>query len=450
MKKFGIVADDLTGATTVGVLLAKAGVRTAAFFNEKDLAYSSDQDAVVLSTDSRALPKKDAADRVKQAVQNLKNKGITNYSKRIDTTLRGNIGTEVDSMLQELGSDTIAVMVPSMPQSNRILVGGYSIIDGVPLSLTPVANDVRTPVEETHCPTLMRKQTNRKIGVISLNVLLSGKEAVKKALELEKEQGAEIIIADAVSMDDVSLLAESVCSLQWNVLAIDPGPFTTKLAEHSGCAIDHDEQAGDGAEGIFDGKVLAVAGSATPVTKMQMEELLENDWAESVAVSAEMLIDRSNSADQEIQVAIGKALEKLKSDKVHVVVLETSLTGKRINLKDQEKALNLKQGEAADNINGGLGEIAKGILALTSNDVKGIYMTGGDTMVHTLKRLEARGIQLLDYVIPQADLGTILGGENEGLVVVGKGGLTGEQKTATQIVKRIFTESTRLEKVKIK
>ncbi|KAB8132668.1 four-carbon acid sugar kinase family protein, partial [Gracilibacillus oryzae] len=150
MKKFGIVADDLTGATTVGVLLAKAGVQTAAFFSEEDLADSSNQDAYILSTDSRALAETDAAARVRSAVQHLKKQGVTNYTKRIDTTLRGNIGAEVDAMLEELDNDTIAVMVPSMPQSNRILVGGYSLINGVPLSLTPVANDVRTPVTETH------------------------------------------------------------------------------------------------------------------------------------------------------------------------------------------------------------------------------------------------------------------------------------------------------------
>lgn len=34
---------------------------------------------------------------------------------------------------------------------------------------------------------------------------------------------------------------------------------------------------------------------------------------------------------------------------------------------------------------------------------------GGDTMVHVLKALGAKGIELVDYVIPQADLGRIIG-----------------------------------------
>ena len=33
MPKIGVVADDLTGATTTGVLLARSKARTAVFFN---------------------------------------------------------------------------------------------------------------------------------------------------------------------------------------------------------------------------------------------------------------------------------------------------------------------------------------------------------------------------------------------------------------------------------
>ncbi|KAB8132658.1 four-carbon acid sugar kinase family protein, partial [Gracilibacillus oryzae] len=281
-------------------------------------------------------------------------------------------------------------------------------------------------------------------GTVSLDILLSGKEAVKKALEVEKEKGAEIIIADAVSLEDVSLLAEAVYSLDWNVLAIDPGPFTAKLAEWNGCATQDRKSAEDQSMADLNGKVLVVAGSATPVTKVQMETLLQNEWAVSVPVSADKLIPQNAASVEEVHRAMDKALEKMKTDDVHVLVLETCLTGERINLTEREKELNLYHGEAADNINRGLGDITKGILSQT-DDVQGIYMTGGDTMVHTLKQLGTKGIQLLDYVIPQADLGTILGGEHEGLVIVGKGGLTGEQNTAIKIVERIFAEANKQE-----
>jgi uncharacterized protein YgbK (DUF1537 family) len=442
MCKIGIVADDLTGATTVGVLLAKAGVTTAAFFDEKYLDEAKDHKSIVISTDSRALLKADAQKKVKSAVRALKGQGAIHFSKRIDTTLRGGIGYEVDAMLEELAPDTVAVMVPAMPQSRRIVVGGYSIIDGVALSKTPVANDVRTPVTESHIPTLMAQQTEHQIGFVSLGAILAGKDALKQALQTERENGAKVIIVDSITVEDVEAIAVAVKELDWNVLAIDPGPFTEKLSKVNGFAVEKDEDVnGEFLEKNISGTVLAVAGSATPVTKTQLKALTKKEWVYQIPVHAETLIDQKISAAFEIKRAAEETTKVIDKKKHNVILLETALTDNVLNLSSKEKELGLNPGEAANNINEGLGEIVADVLSREIDDIKGIYLTGGDTMVNVLNILGAKGIELIDYVIPQADLGRIIGGRFDGLVVVGKGGLTGAEDTAINIVKRIFKES---------
>lgn len=445
MRKIGIVADDLTGATTVGVLLAKAGITAAAFFDEKKFTETRHQ-AYILSTDSRALNKEEAQKRVKSAVLLLKEKGAVHFSKRIDTTLRGGIGFEVDAMLEELEEDSIAIMVASMPQSRRIVVGGYSIIDGIPLSKTPVAQDVRTPVTETHIPTLMAQQTKHKIGFVSLSDILSGKDRLKQSFLNQRSDGSKLIIVDAVTLDDVEKIAEAIVELKWSVLAIDPGPFTEKLLKHRGLAQEETEiNTEDVNLEEIDGIVLTIAGSATPVTKAQIKTLSNQSWVSTVPVSAEELIDKENTASIEIERVIQKSFETLKSVQPKVLLISTNGNSNRLNLSEKETELGLQPGEAADNINSGLGEIVHQILQRESVDIKGIYMTGGDTMVNILRALGAQGIELIDYVIPQADLGRIIGGKYEGLVIVGKGGLTGTNETAISIVKRIFNEATNRE-----
>ena len=164
MPTIGSVADDLTGATTVGVLLARAGARTVAFFNEDAAEVSknlNDYQSVIISSNSRALLKEQAYEKVSKATRILKSIGIKQFSKRIDTTLRGGIGVEIDAMMDQLNENTVAIVVPSMPQSNRILVGGFSIINNISLIKTPVANDVRTPVRENFIPKLLQQQTKR-------------------------------------------------------------------------------------------------------------------------------------------------------------------------------------------------------------------------------------------------------------------------------------------------
>lgn len=441
MSKLGIIADDLTGATTVGVLLARSNIPVAAYFDSDNLSKDKEQEAFILTTDSRAIKKEDAKARVKEAVISLKENGVTYLSKRIDTTLRGNIGAEVEAMLELMDEDTIGMMVPAMPQSKRILVGGYSIIDSVPLSQTPVAKDVRTPVEESHCPTLIKKQTDYPVETISLNTILAGKESLKKSLRTARNNGAKIIIADAVSLEHIDLIAQVISGLKWNVLMIDPGPFTERMAYYNGFKKEVealDKEIASAEQG--NGTVLAVAGSASPVTKEQIHHLSRQENVIQIPVTAKDLICCDEVSSKEIKRVIDLAVNHLKKTSPQALIIETSVTNERVDLKAVEKRNGLQPGESADNINKALGEITKGILLQTSK-IKGIYMTGGDTMVHILKTLEAVGIKLLDYVIPQADLGVIIGGYSDGLVVVGKGGLTGSIQTAADIVERIMKEA---------
>ncbi len=43
-----------------------------------------------------------------------------------------------------------------------------------------------------------------------------------------------MIVVDAITLDDVDAIARAVVTLNWNVLAVDPGPFTERLAVHRG------------------------------------------------------------------------------------------------------------------------------------------------------------------------------------------------------------------------
>ena len=107
-----------------------------------------------------------------------------------------------------------------------------------------------------------------------------------------------------------------------------------------------------------------------------------------------------------------------------------------------EEKYGLKPGEASQNINLGLGEAVRGAaLSLSERqELAGIYMTGGDTLVSILRALGAAGIRLVDTVLPQTNLGIIIGGRFEGVKIVGKGGLIGPEDTMVKVVERLFHE----------
>ena len=98
---------------------------------------------------------------------------------------------------------------------------------------------------------------------------------------------------------------------------------------------------------------------------------------------------------------------------------------------------------SADRINAGLGTIISQLLELCGREkIAGLYTTGGDTMVNVCYQLGVECIEVMDYVIPQTDIGRLVG-SYDGLPIVGKGGLTGNDRTACDIVDRLFREAAR-------
>lgn len=447
MPLIGAVADDLTGATTTGVLLARSKARTAVFFNEEaaEKAEGIDElDAILISSNSRPLPANEAYDKVKSATIALKRMGVEYFSKRIDTTLRGGVGVEIDAMLDQMKEGTVAVVVPAMPQSRRILVGGYSVIDGVALINTPVAQDVRTPVKENYIPRLLEGQTRRKVGLVTLDKVLAGEEVIEEALAEQKKAGCEVIVVDGITLEDVENIAKACISLRWDVVAVDPGPFTSKLAFYRELISAEEPNIPPQADEA--GKtVLIAAGSATPVTKKQMEILCQDPRHVRVSVEPLPLIEGGDVALDEVFKAINKAAELLESDnQPRAILFETALHGELLNLDEEDNKRHYAGGMSANRINAGLGMIISQLLEKVGKEkVAGLYTTGGDTMINVCYQLGVECIEVMDYVIPQTDVGRLVGSKYSGLPVVGKGGLTGNDNTACDIVSRLFRESAR-------
>ena len=143
MPQCVVIADDLTGANATGVLLKKMNYKAYTVMNTEriELSTLSDCDCVLYPTDSRGVDAKIAYNRVYIVCNLLKDDDVKVYANRIDSTLRGNLGSETDAMLDSLGEDYIAIVAPCFPASGRIICGGYMLVDGLPLHKTNIAVD---------------------------------------------------------------------------------------------------------------------------------------------------------------------------------------------------------------------------------------------------------------------------------------------------------------------
>ena len=444
MIRLGTVADDLTGATTAAALFARSGISAIAYWNldTAERSRASEADAVLLSTGSRAMKPEDAYATVSRATRILRGMGAPRYQKRIDTTLRGGIGAEIDAMLDVLGNDYLAVVVPSMPQNHRIVVGGYSLIDGVLLSNTEVRNDVRTPVHESFIPRLLSAQTRRSVKQLTAENLEQGKIAVAQRLKTLYNQGVRVIVADAVSMDDIRLIADACRESGLNVLSVDPGPFTACLA-----GVEQHKSAADSAKKLSArGTVLVAVGSTTVHSHRQVDVLCQDEQTARLVLHPDTFLkdDAECRAEIERTVEAVRAL-LLQDDAPHAIVLDAFSEAALFSKQEERLRDQAHDRDGKDPIGDCLGQILHQLLSEDNvlKKVCGLYLTGGDTMAAILARLDVDCVRVHDYIVPQVDLCRLVGGRLDGMVVVSKGGLTGDEHIAVQIVQKILQEAAR-------
>lgn len=408
----GVIADDLTGANATGVLLRRRGYRTASL---TDLNWPSGDlvgyDCVSINTESRAVSAKEAHSRVSRAANLLLHHGGRPLAKRIDSTLRGNLGPEIEAVLAALGEGSVAVVTGAFPASGRTTVDGIHYVNGVILAETAVKNDPLCPVTESHVATLLKGQTALPVGMLPLDIVRQGAAAVAEELQNQARQGMRMVCADAVTDADIAALGQGMAESGLTCVAADPGPLTAAYV--SSLMAGRRRRA------------LVIAGSVTPNTREQLDRLETELAARLVTVDAETLSRGSETARAEVQRVV-EALAALPADAT-VVGVRTS------------PSLSLPGHEEAEAIAAGFAEIAA--LALDHMpDVKGLYTSGGDITLAVCRRLGAGAITLVDEVMPLAVAGRLLDGGKAGLPIVTKGGLVGGPDAALTCVRHILEE----------
>ncbi len=232
MTQCVVIADDLTGGNATGVQLKQSDFNSISILNSSmiDNMKSDDVDCIIYPTDSRAIPKKEAYNRIYEVCEKLKSRDTKVYSKRIDSTLRGNIGAETDAMLDSLGEEYTAIVVPTFPSSGRTVVGGYLLVNGALLHKTDIAIDPKCPVKVAKVSTIIKQQSKYRTTNIYSEDMMNGKHHLADIIKEKISKGNRIIIFDAVTQEDLDLIADAVMTSKQKVLAVDSGAFTAALA----------------------------------------------------------------------------------------------------------------------------------------------------------------------------------------------------------------------------
>ena len=269
MAQVLVIADDLIGAAATAARFARAGQRVTMVAPEQVARVAEDHDVIVANLDSRHMPPHQATDLVADVVEAVWPVGLV--IKRIDTTLRGNLGAEVEAAWTEVRercppqTRLRVIVVPAFPAAGRTTVDGVQLLDGTPVDRTEAALDPLSPTAAADVAEVVAQQSSLRVRRIPV------RQVTPELLTAELAAGDEpVVLCDADTTTYLAELAEAAArahrehGIVW--LAADPGPFGVLLAEalhlHG--------------EGITAGPLLAAVGSVTELTARQLDAVVRS------------------------------------------------------------------------------------------------------------------------------------------------------------------------------
>ncbi len=413
MKNLCIIADDLTGSTDTGVQFSKCGFRTFVVFDYKTLKkLNTEYQIISINSETRNINVKDAYGRVKEITKITKAQGFKLFYKKVDSTLRGHPGAEVEAMMDELNLN-LAFIAPSFPNNGRIVENGYLYIKKE--NSPSQKNDYQAI---GYVPELIKSGTSRPLASINIDDVKKGVNNIRQKIDELRKAGMQIFVIDAVTNAELEIVASAIKSyIQESVLVGSAG-----LADHISSiwsSIDNDRE-------LYEEKpILFLAGTYNPVTANQITELVKQSPTKLIKLCAKKIIDGDRK--NEIERAVTLACDSLMQGKTTIIAIDTLL-------KNNKESYALQMDfNGAEKIARSFGAIAKNIVS--KNLVNSLIVTGGETAAYIFESLGARGMVLEREILPGIPNGKLVGGNFEGLQVVTKAGGFGAKDSFIGIAK---------------
>ena len=155
----GIVADDLTGAMDTAGAFASRGFDTTVVVSSEAPADGYDSRVLCFNTHSRNLPAHGAAEQVGRATNLLMKLGYNRLYKKIDSTMRGQVGAELIAIRNVSGA-RYAFVCPAFPLTGRTVRQGNLYVGDSPVASTPAGLDALNQVDTASIVELLKHQTH--------------------------------------------------------------------------------------------------------------------------------------------------------------------------------------------------------------------------------------------------------------------------------------------------
>ncbi len=394
MTTLGILADDLTGACDTALAFFQYGYSATVVLSETGLP-AIHTDTIAFTTHSRHCAPHEAYKRTTIALEQLRGANIHNLYKKIDSALRGNIGSELDALCDGWNVEVVLI-APTLPAARRIVENGRLQIDGQPLAanvLSRVENAGTSGVAE-----IIAQSTQARIHSIPLQTIRAGEYAIEKQIHQVRAGGTKIFVLDAVTDQDLTIIARLLGrNPKWQ--AVGSAGLAAAIARSNERSrpmvkpqiVPRPRSA-----------LLAIVGSLHPMARAQLE------WLQAKCAMPILRLE-SSRPDHITQLAHKLARQLAAGQAVALTTLDAPLTD-NVSARAMERALGK-------------------VMTRFRLQLDGMVISGGETAMAVLSALGVQAAELIGQVEPGVPALRLHGGALPNLPIVTKAGSFGNPET---------------------
>ncbi|PKE32714.1 serine kinase [Rahnella sp. AA] len=425
-----VIADDFTGANDTGVALVAQGMAVCVQLDVTDSAAEARAGrALIYSTDSRAMSATDAAQKVTQAVQaGLPVPGGKGWVfKKIDSTLRGNLGAETEAALMALDCP-LAIIAPAVPQLGRVIKDGLCYVNDRLLTETEFATDPKTPVSTASVGGRLAEQTALRQHHVSLEVLRSAD--FQAQLFALAASGVRIVVADCQTPEDLNLIIRAAESLPFRPLLVGASGLSHALAQHCLAPQILPRQTATRTTA----PLLAVVGSMSEIAAQQIAFVQQRRPVSLVDIDVLRLF----SADSgELLAALSAEIRHAVGEGKHCFIRTRQSEEQRhsVALFCQQK--NISRLQMGERIAAFLGQLIQHVLQQPETKPGGLYLSGGDIALAVARALGAKEFEIKGQIAGCVPWGFLPDSPFHRLPVMTKAGGFGTENTLLEVLRFI-------------
>ncbi|MFW5889476.1 MAG: four-carbon acid sugar kinase family protein [Bacillota bacterium] len=424
-----IIADDLTGASDTGVKLIDKGYNAEILIINDFISLEnifSNNEILIIDSETRELKGKKVDKKIEQIIENINIKDDDIIYKKVDSTMRGNVGRELEILLNNYKYD-FCLFSPALPSNNRKVLDGKLFVNNKLLGESEYYDGDIDYKEASIIKKLIQEQTDLKIENLYLDIVEQGKEKIKNQLENFTKEDVKIIIVDAISKNNLKNIISASNELSNSVLYSG----SAGLAEYLDEIFSFHKNNYENITPVIYDKNLFLSGSRRSILEEQVNYFKNNKNIFELVLDPEGIINNRKNYLKEVSDTLFNSIK----DYDNLIVWPDPNYKNNSVLSDFLNDNNLTFYSFGKEIKGFFGELAR--IFLNNFSKINLIITGGDTAAGICEDLNISNLSIVKEVLHGIPLSIGYSVDLGNINIVTKAGGFGEKSVYIDILQEI-------------